>query len=105
MTVGQNLSFVNEGMKQMVLKKEKEKKKFGNSASLIITILVVFCILGGVVYSIERKISIQMSEAAIENLSENLELLKGTIQAILNKEAEFQSMLADEIALMDQPEE
>ena len=37
MTVGQNLSFVNEGMKQMVLKKEKEKKKFGNSASLIIT--------------------------------------------------------------------
>ncbi len=105
MTVGQNLSFVNEGMKQMVLKKEKEKKKFGNSASLIITILVVFCILGGVVYSIERKISIQMSEAAIENLSENLELLKGTIQAILNKEAEFQSMLADEIALMDQPED
>lgn len=38
-----------------------------------------------VVYSVERTISLQMSEAAIENLSENLELLKGTIQAILNK--------------------
>lgn len=89
----------------MVLKKEKEKKKSGNSAAFMITILLVFCILGGVVFLVERKISSQMSEAAIENLSENLELLKGTIQAILNKEAEFQSMLADEIALMEQPED
>ena len=89
----------------MVLKKEREDKKFSGSTGFIITILIVFCILGGVVYSVERTISKQMSEAAIENLSENLELLKGTIQAILNKEAEFQSMLADEIALMDQQEE
>ncbi len=89
----------------MILKKERKDIKFSGSAGFIITILIVFCVLGGVVYSVERTISLQMSEAAIENLSENLELLKGTIQAILNKEAEFQSMLADEIALMDQQEE
>uniref|UniRef100_N2ARS7 Circadian input-output histidine kinase CikA n=1 Tax=Eubacterium plexicaudatum ASF492 TaxID=1235802 RepID=N2ARS7_9FIRM len=82
----------------------KRKKKSG-SIVFIVIIVLIFCFLGGVVYSIERKISAQMSEAAIENLSENLELLKGTIQAILNKEAEFQSMLADELALLDEPEE
>lgn len=82
----------------------KKKKKSGNAA-FIITIVLVFCILGGVVYSVECKISAQMSEAAVENLSENLELIKGTIQAILFKEAEFQKLLADEIALLEDPED
>ena len=82
----------------------KKKKKSGDAA-FIITIVLVFCILGGVVYSVECKISAQMSEAAVENLSENLELIKGTIQAILFKEAEFQSLLADEIALLEDPED
>ena len=94
-----------KGIELMILKKEKEKKKYGVSVVFIANILIVFCILGSVVYSVERTISMQMSEAAIESLSESLELLKGTIEAILYKEAEFQSMLAEEISLMEEPEE
>ncbi len=89
----------------MKILKKKTKKKFHSRTAFIITILLSFCILGAVVLSVERKISVQMSEAAIESLSEKLELLKGTIQAILYKEAEFQSLLATEVALLDQPED
>ena len=89
----------------MKILKKKTKRKFHSRTAFIITILLSFCILGAVVLSVERKISAQMSEAAIESLSEKLELLKGTIQAILYKEAEFQSLLATEVALLDQPED
>lgn len=89
----------------MKILKKKKNKKFRSSLAFLVTVLLIFCILGGVVLSIERKISAQMSEAAVENLSESLELLKGTIQAILYKEAEFQSILAAEIALLDHPED
>ncbi len=89
----------------MKILKKKTKKKFHSRTAFIITILLSFCILGAVVLSVERKISAQMSEAAIESLSEKLELLKGTIQAILYKEVEFQSLLATEVALLDQPED
>ena len=83
--------------------KLKLKKKRNSSAVFMAMILLVFCIMGGVVFSVERRISLEMSKSAIENLSESLELIKGTIQAILLKEAEFQRMLAEEIALMDDP--
>jgi signal transduction histidine kinase/DNA-binding response OmpR family regulator len=83
--------------------KLKLKKKRNSSAVFMAMILLVFCIMGGVVFSVERRISLEMSKSAIENLSESLELIKGTIQAILQKEAEFQRMLAEEIALMDDP--
>ncbi len=89
----------------MVFRKKEKTKQSGGSKALIVTILLIFCILGSVVFYVERMISAQMSEAAVENLSENLEMLKGTIQAILYKEAEFQSMLADEIALLERPED
>ncbi len=89
----------------MKIWKTKTNKISHNRTAFIVMILLSFCILGGVVLSVERKISMQMSEAAIENLSEKLELLKGTIQAILYKEAEFQSLLAAEMALLDQPED
>ena len=85
--------------------KLKLKKKRNSSAVFMAMILLVFCIMGGVVFSVERRISLEMSKSAIENLSESLELIKGTIQAILLKEAEFQRMLAEEIALMDDPRE
>ena len=69
--------------------KLKLKKKRNSSAVFMAMILLVFCIMGGVVFSVERRISLEMSKSAIENLSESLELIKGTIQAILLKEAEF----------------
>ena len=44
-----------------------------------------------------------MSQSAVQNLSESLDLIKCTIEAILNKEAEFQKLMAQEIALAEDP--
>ncbi|MDE7312331.1 MAG: response regulator [Eubacterium sp.] len=87
-------------MIKLRLKKKKKSKR-----PYVIMILLIFCTLGGVVYAAERRISAEMSASAIENLSESLELIKGTIEAILYKEAEFQKMLAGEMALLDNPED
>ena len=46
-----------------------------------------------------------MSAAAIQNLNESLDLIQCTIEAILNKEAEFQKLMAQEIAMREDPEE
>ena len=46
-----------------------------------------------------------MSSSAINNLSESLDLVKGTLEAILTKEAEFQKLIAKEVAMLEQPEE
>ncbi|WP_325200170.1 ATP-binding response regulator [Oscillibacter sp.] len=45
-----------------------------------------------------------MSESAIQNLSESLDLIQSTIEAILRSEAEFQTLIAQEIARVDDPE-
>ncbi len=72
--------------------------------SLFLSILLVFCILGAVVFSVSQKIAKEMSEAAIQNLNESLDLIKCTIESILNQEAEFQKLMAREIALLEDPE-
>lgn len=72
---------------------------------MLLSIVLVFCILGAVVFSVARKLSAEMSSSAIHNLSESLELIKGTIEAILTKEAEFQSLIAQELAVVEEPEE
>ena len=46
-----------------------------------------------------------MSEAAIQNLNESLDLIKCTIESILDKEAEFQKLMAQEIAMREEPED
>ena len=81
---------------------EKPYKK-DNRKGLLLSIVLVFCILGTFVYTISRKISQEMSDAAIQSLSESLDLIKCTIEAILNKEAEFQKLMAQEIALAEDP--
>lgn len=45
-----------------------------------------------------------MSQAAIQNLNENLNLIKCTIESIWNKEGEFQKLVAQEVAMADDPE-
>lgn len=73
--------------------------------SLFLSIILVFGILGAVVFSVAQKISTEMSESAIQNLSESLDLIECTIEAILNKEAEFQRLMAQKIAVADNPKE
>ena len=87
------------------MKKKSNKSVTDKGFSLFLSILIVFCILGIVVFSVSRKLSKEMSAAAIQNLNESLDLIKCTIESSLNKEAEFQKLMAQEIALREEPEE
>ncbi len=83
---------------------EKQKSNVTRrKLALIIPVIVAFCILGAVVFFISRRISIEMSESAISNLSESLDLIGNTMETILNKEAEFQKLIAKEIADAEDP--
>ncbi len=81
------------------MKKSQNKRKMDGSGSLLLSIIVVFGILGAIVFSVAHKISVEMSASAIQNLSESLDLIESTIEAVLNKEAEFQRLMAQEISL------
>lgn len=85
------------------MKGKQSKRKIDKGLSLLFSIILVFSILGVVVFSVSRKISVEMSQSAVQNLSESLDLIKCTIEAILNKEAEFQKLMAQEIALAEDP--
>lgn len=87
------------------MKKRQKKNKANKGIGLIVSFVLVFCILGAVVFSVSRKISKEMSASAIDNLSESLDLIKGTMEAILQKETEFQKLIAQEIGMTDEPEE
>ncbi len=87
------------------MKKQGNGSKTDKGASWLVSTILVFCILGAIVFSVSRKISAEMSASAIQNLSESLDLLKCTIEAILKKEAEFQKLIAQERAMIENPEE
>lgn len=78
--------------------KENIKRK-----SLLVAIILAFIALAAVVFSVSRQISREMSDSAIQNLSETLELITCTIESTLENEAEFQVVLANEIARSDDP--
>ncbi len=84
------------------MKKIKEKSGTDKRFPLVLSIILVFSILGAVVFSVSRKISREMSASAIQNLNENLDLIKSTIESIWNNQAEFQKLMAQEIAIMDE---
>lgn len=87
-----------------VMAKRQGKKDSGRGNMLIVSIILTFLILGVIVYSLARQISSKMNQSAIDNLSESLELLRGTIQAVLQKEAEFQKFIAQDLAMLEDPE-
>ncbi len=86
------------------MKEKPEKREKWGGLPLLFSIVLVFCIFGAFVFSVSRKISREMSESAIQNLSESLDLIESTIEAILRSEAEFQTLIAQEIARTDDPE-
>ncbi len=86
------------------MKRNKQERGTDKGFSLLLSILLVFCILGVIVFSVSQKISKEMSESAVQNLNESLNLIKSTIESVLNKEAEFQKLMAQEIALLEGPE-
>lgn len=85
--------------------KMKKKPKRSQRSTLFLSIILVFCILGTVVFSVAKNISEEMSTSAIHNLNSSLDLIQNTIEAILVKETEFQTLLAQEIASSEDPYE
>ncbi len=87
------------------MKKKQDRSRKDRGISLLVSIILVFCILGVVVFSVSRKISVEMSQSAIQNLSESLDLIKCTIEAILKNEADFQKLIAQKVAMAEDPEQ
>lgn len=87
------------------MKKKQTKSRKNNTLPLLFSIIIVFCMLATIVFTVARKISTEMSASAIQNLSESLDLMKGTIEAILSKEAEFQKLIAQELVMLENPED
>ncbi len=87
------------------MKKKWNRRRTDKEIPLLFSNILVFFMLGVVVFSVSRKITKEMSDSAIQNLSESLDLMKGTLETILVKEAEFQKLIAQEIAAMDNPGE
>ena len=86
------------------MKKKRDKTRKNKAFPLLLSIIVVFCMLGTIVFAVAQKISSEMSASAIQNLSESLDLMKGTMEAILVKEAEFQKLMAKELVMLENPE-
>ena len=80
------------------MNKKRNRNISDKGVPLFLSILSVFLILGGIVFSVSGKISKQMSASAISNLNESLDLIKCTIESILVKEAEFQNLIGQEKA-------
>ena len=87
------------------MKREQKRGRADKGYPLLFSIILIFCILGVMVFSVSRKIIKEMSVSAIQNLSESLDLIQCTIEAILSKEAETQILMAHEIAGREDPED
>ncbi len=85
--------------------KRNISKGGGGGLSLFLSIILVFCILGIVVFSVAQKLSREMSESAIQNLNGSLDLIQCTIEAVLKNGAEFQVLVAQETAKAEDPQE
>ena len=86
------------------MEKKPEKKWINSGMSLFLSVALVFCVLGAVVIFVAQRISREMSDSAIQNLSESLDLIQSTIEMVLESEAEFQSLVAREVAKVEDPE-
>lgn len=81
----------------------RERQKRDGRKLFFLSIIIVFCILGSVVFFVANRISIEMSTSAIYNLSESLDLIRNTVETILKKETEYQKFIAEEIAASEDP--
>ena len=79
----------------------REKRSYGR---WIVAVLVIFAIMGAAIYGVSKRTYDDMSDAAIQNLNENLNLMRNTVEAIMGSEAEFQQLIAEEIAAAPDPE-
>lgn len=86
------------------MEKETKRRGFDRGRALIVTVVLFFAVLGAVVFSVSRRITDEMAMSAISNLSESLDLIEGTIGTMLEMEAEYQKLMAKELAETEEPE-
>ena len=87
------------------MKEPSNRQTKRGSFTLLLSIILIFCIFGTIIFAVAQKTSKEMSASAIQNVSESLDLIQNTIEAILRSEAEFQKLIAREIARVEDPEE
>ncbi len=87
------------------MRKRQSESKIDRGMPMLISIILVFFVLAIIVFSVSHKITKEMAASATQNLHESLDLIECTIEAILNKEAEYQRLMAKGIAAMEEPEE
>ena len=85
------------------MKKNQNRSRKDRGIPLFVFIIIVFGMLGVIVFSVAGKLSAEMSASAIQNLSESLNLIQCTIEAILKNEADFQKLIAQRVAAADNP--
>ncbi len=73
----------------------KERRGFYVRA---IVVVLIFALMGTSIWAISKRTYDDMSEAAISSLNENLTLMKSTVEAIFQSEADFQLVTAEELA-------
>ena len=73
----------------------RDRKGF---ARLTLVIVLIFAVMGASIWAVSKKTSDDMADAAILNLNENLNLMESTVEAIQDSEAQFQRLLATELA-------
>ena len=86
------------------MREKVNKRERAGGRSLLLAIMLIFCIFAAVVYAVAQKITREMSAAAIQNVSESLDLIQCTIETILRNEAEFQTLIAQELSRTEDPE-
>lgn len=84
-------------------KNENDNRERRRSVKLILVGILIFALMGVSIWGISSKTYDDMSDAAISNLNENLNLMKSTIEAIFDSEADFQKITAEELAATDDP--
>ena len=53
----------------------------------IVAVVLIFALMGASIYGVAKKTYDDMSDAAIQNLNENLNLMRNTVEAIMRSEA------------------
>ncbi len=78
----------------------RERRGFIRS---VLIVAIIFAVMSASIWGISKKTYDDMSDSAIANLNENLNLMKSTIEVIFQSEADFQQVTAEELAEAEDP--
>jgi signal transduction histidine kinase/CheY-like chemotaxis protein len=92
---------VKEKLKWEQIPMTKMSKKNKGMVFVATAFVLIFVMFGCIVFGVARRTANEMSASAVDNLTNSLDLLRDTMEALLERQAEFQKLLAEEIAVSD----